>query len=59
MGIVPTMTMTASNGTVNVSVAADPSQPGLPVHIQRSTGSDWTNVAGGYTVDRRRPTPRP
>ena len=50
MGIVPTMTMSAANGTVDVSVAADPAQPGLSVHIQRSTGSGWANVAGGFTV---------
>jgi hypothetical protein len=51
MGIVPTMTMTAANGTVNVSVAANPTQPGLSVHIQRNTDGDWANVAGGFTVD--------
>ena len=50
MGIVPTMTMSASNGTVDVSVTANPTQPGLSVHIQHSTGSGWTNVAGGSTV---------
>ncbi len=50
MGIVPTMRMTASNGTVEVSVTANPTQPGLSVHIQRSTDGGWTNVAGGYTV---------
>jgi hypothetical protein len=50
MGIVPTMTMTASNGTVEVSVAANPTQPGLSVHIQRNTDGAWTNVAGGNTV---------
>jgi hypothetical protein len=49
MGIVPTMTMTASNGTVQVSVAANPTQPGLVVHIQRNDGT-WTDVAGGTTV---------
>ena len=50
MGIVPTMTMSAANGTVDVSVTADPAQPGLSVHIQRSTDSGWTNVADGFTV---------
>jgi hypothetical protein len=50
MTIVPTMTMTASNGTVDVSVAADPTQPGLAVHIQRSTDGAWSNVAGGFTA---------
>jgi len=50
MGIVPTMTMTASAGTVDVSVTADPTQPGLRVHIQRSTDGVWADVAGGYTV---------
>jgi hypothetical protein len=50
MGIVPTMTMTASAGTVNVSVTADPTQPGLRVHIQRDTNGTWTDVAGGSTA---------
>lgn len=50
MGIVPTMTMTASNGTVEVSVSADPTQPGLEVHIQRGADGGWTNVASGATV---------
>jgi hypothetical protein len=50
MGIVPTMTMSASAGTVNVSVTANPTQPGLRVHIQRSTDGGWTEVADGYTV---------
>jgi len=51
MGIVPAMTLTASNGTVSVNVTADPSQPGLSVHIQRGASGVWTNVAGGYTAD--------
>ena len=50
MGIVPTMTMTASNGTVDVSVSANPTQPGLVVHIQRNNDGTWTDVAGGQTV---------
>ncbi|MEU7902861.1 lamin tail domain-containing protein [Actinoplanes sp. NPDC049118] len=51
MGIIPTMTMTASNGTVGVDVAADPAQPGLRVHVQRNDSGAWTDVAGGYTSD--------
>lgn len=51
MRIVPSLTLTASDGTVSVNVAADPSQPGLHVHIQRGASGVWTNVAGGYTSD--------
>jgi cell division septation protein DedD len=51
MGIIPTMTMSASNGTVEVDVAADPGQPGLEVHIQRNDGGVWADIAGGYTAD--------
>ncbi|GAA3350601.1 hypothetical protein GCM10020358_77170 [Amorphoplanes nipponensis] len=50
MGIVPTLTMTASNGTVNVTVTANPTQPGLMAHVQRSSGGSWTDLAGGQTV---------
>jgi hypothetical protein len=50
MGIVPTMTMSASNGTVDVTVSANPTQPGLAVHIQRNTDGTWTDIAGGQTV---------
>ncbi|MFI7601162.1 lamin tail domain-containing protein [Actinoplanes sp. NPDC049681] len=50
MGIVPTMTMTASNGTVNVNVSANPTQPGLRVHIQRAASGVWSDVATGNTV---------
>ncbi|MET8152993.1 lamin tail domain-containing protein [Actinoplanes sp. NPDC049668] len=49
VGIIPTMTMTASNGTVDVKVAADPGQPGLQVHVQRNDGGAWTDIAGGLT----------
>ncbi|UQU65911.1 lamin tail domain-containing protein [Couchioplanes caeruleus] len=51
MGIVPSMTLTADNGTVNVNVSADPAQPHLRVHIQRGANGDWTDVASGYTSD--------
>lgn len=51
MGIVPTMTMTASNGTVHVNVSANPSQPGLRVHIQRSASGAWSDVATGSTSE--------
>ncbi|AGZ45910.1 lamin tail domain-containing protein [Actinoplanes friuliensis] len=49
MGIIPTMTMSASNGSVDVKVAADPGQPGLAVHIQRSDSGTWTTVNTGHT----------
>ncbi|MFI5494733.1 lamin tail domain-containing protein [Actinoplanes sp. NPDC051859] len=51
MGIVPSMTLSASNGTVNATVAADPAQPGLRVHIQRNSGGTWSNIADGYTSE--------
>ncbi|MEV6597084.1 lamin tail domain-containing protein [Actinoplanes sp. NPDC051346] len=51
MGIVPSTTMTATNGTVNVNVEASPGQPGLRVHIQRSSGGTWSDVADGFTAD--------
>jgi hypothetical protein len=51
MGIAPTITLTASNGTVSVEVATDPAQPGLSVHIQRGASGVWTTVDGGYTSD--------
>ncbi|MDR6325274.1 lamin tail domain-containing protein [Actinoplanes couchii] len=45
------LNVTASNGTVNFSVNADPSQPGLPVAIQRySTSGGWSTIASGATV---------
>jgi hypothetical protein len=50
MTIVPTLRLTATGSTVDVTVSADPTQPGLAVRIQRTTGSGWTEVAGGYTV---------
>ncbi|WP_328462118.1 lamin tail domain-containing protein [Actinoplanes sp. NBC_00393] len=36
-------------GTVNFVVEASPAQPGIPVSIQRYTGSGWTEVANGFT----------
>ncbi|MFI5931688.1 lamin tail domain-containing protein [Actinoplanes sp. NPDC051494] len=50
VGIVPSLTMTASNGTVTANVSADPAQPGLRVHLQRSANGTWSDVAGGYTA---------
>ncbi|PRY31536.1 lamin tail domain-containing protein [Pseudosporangium ferrugineum] len=50
MGIVPTMTLSAQNGTVNVNLTANPTQPGLRVHIQRGAGGVWADVATGYTA---------
>ena len=51
MGIVPRLTMTAAAGTVDVSVTADPTQPGLRVHVQRDTNGVWADVAAGSTAD--------
>jgi hypothetical protein len=48
--VLPALTVTATgNGTVNVDVAADPSQPGLPVQVQRRNGAAWVVEASGYT----------
>jgi lamin tail-like protein len=48
--VLPTLTITpAGSGTLNVSVAADPGQPGLPVEVQRRNGTSWTVVDSGFT----------
>lgn len=48
--VLPTLTVSAAGGgNVDVTVAADPGEPGLPVEVQRWTGSAWAVVASGYT----------
>jgi hypothetical protein len=50
MRVLPTLTITpAGSGTLNVSVAADPGQPGLPVQVQRWNGTSWTVLESGFT----------
>lgn len=52
MKVLPALTAASTtSGTVTVHVAASPNQPGLPVEIQRQSGSSWARVAGGYTDD--------
>jgi hypothetical protein len=46
--VLPTFTLTADGAA---HVAADPGQPGLPVQIQRQSGSSWVPVASGVTSD--------
>jgi hypothetical protein len=46
----PTLSVTsAGSGTVTASVSASPAQPGLPVQLQRATGSTWTTVTTSDT----------
>jgi hypothetical protein len=47
--VLPTLTLSASGGTVQAHVAADPAQPGLPAQLQRYTNAGWTTVASGHT----------
>jgi hypothetical protein len=48
--VLPTLTVTAAGGgTLHVTVAADPGQPGLRVQVQRRNGTAWVVVASGYT----------
>ncbi|WP_305785201.1 lamin tail domain-containing protein [Symbioplanes lichenis] len=47
MGIVPTLTVRSAVATVT----ANPAQPGLHVHVQRLTGTTWTDIATGETSD--------
>jgi hypothetical protein len=50
MKVLPTLTVTpAGSGTLNVSVAADPGQPDLPVQVQRQNGTTWSTAASGAT----------
>jgi hypothetical protein len=44
--VLPRLTMTAAGA---VRVTADPGQPGLPVQVQRRSGTAWVVVASGYT----------
>jgi len=48
--LAPELTLTTASGTVDVRVAANLAQPGLPVHIQRAgSGGAWTTVNSGAT----------
>jgi hypothetical protein len=47
----PTLELTESGVTVNVSVFSDPGQPWLPVSVQRQNSSGWTTVAAGDTTE--------
>lgn len=47
MGIVGTLKISGNTATV----AADPAQPYLNVHLQRANGTAWTTVSSGYTSD--------
>jgi hypothetical protein len=45
----PSLQLTVSGGNVNVDVHADPSQPWLPVAVQRQNGTAWTTLVEGFT----------
>jgi hypothetical protein len=48
--VLPRLTVTAAgSGRLVVRVTVDPGQPGLPVQVQRRSGSAWVVVASGHT----------
>lgn len=47
----PTLAVKVSGTSVTVSVSADPAQPWLPVAVQRQSGTTWTTVVRGSTLE--------
>jgi hypothetical protein len=47
----PTLQLTTSGTSVNVSVFSDPGQPWLPVAVQRQSGTTWTTDVAGSTAE--------